>query len=73
MTGLRGVRLKSPRSVRLLLSKLIKANLDGDLSNDGLRAITTACNTILATLEKSEFEERLQRLEDLYEQIRNKA
>ena len=67
------MRLNSPRSIRLLLSKLIKANLDGFLSNDALRAITTACNTILATLEKAEFEERLQRLEDLYEQIRNKA
>jgi hypothetical protein len=49
--------------VRLLLSKLIKANLDGDLSNDQLRAIVTACNTILSTLEASELTERIEAIE----------
>jgi hypothetical protein len=66
---LRGVRLKSPQSVRLLLSKLIKANLNGDLSNDGLRAITTACNTILVTLEKADLEARLEALEKKVDEI----
>ena len=57
----------------MLLSKLIKANLNGTLTNDGLRAITTACNTILTTFEKSEFEERLTALEVQIEQLKNKT
>jgi hypothetical protein len=73
LTGLRGIRLKDARSVRLLLSKLIKVNLNGTLTNDSLRAITTACNTILATFEKSEFEERLTALEVQIEQLKNKT
>jgi hypothetical protein len=48
----------------LLLSKLIKSNLDGDLPNDQLRAIVTALNCLLASLEKSEFEQRLCALEE---------
>jgi len=59
--------------VRLLLSKLIKSNLDGDLPNDQLRAIVTALNCLLISLEKSDFENRLQRLEEFYEQYKNKA
>jgi hypothetical protein len=51
------------------LSKLIKANLNGDLSNDGLRAITTACNTILVTLEKADLEARLEALEKKVDEI----
>jgi hypothetical protein len=60
---LRGIRLKDARSVRLLLSKLIRANLDANLSNDGLRAITTACRVILDTLESAELAERIEQIE----------
>jgi hypothetical protein len=33
------------------------------LSNDGLRAITTACRVILDTLESAELAERMERIE----------
>ena len=49
----------------MLISKLIKANLDGDLSNDALRAICTACNVILSTLEVGELQDRIKILEEL--------
>jgi len=63
LLGLRGVRLKDAKAVRLLLSKLIKSNLDGDLPNDQLRALTSCCNTILSTLETAELSERIERIE----------
>jgi len=65
--------LNRPQDVRRLLSRLIKQHLTDDISADTLRACTYAANVVLSSMEKGDLENRISKLEEMYEQSKNKA
>ena len=60
-------RLDSMKAARQFMGAAIIAYDHGRIDSEKLRAISTAMNTLLRALEKSDIEERLEQLEKILE------
>ena len=63
-TTKRGVRLRRPEDVRRFLSRVINQTVNGEIETDICRATTYACNVLLKSMEVSDLEQRLSKLEE---------